>query len=135
MTLDRSWEKFKGGPEQQRKAGALRVTINRTGMIYMNAKIYQVFGKPQAVALYYNRAEDSIAVEPSNPRHVENFPVAKNQLGWSIHASTFCRHFGIKIPNTECFIRPDITNEGQLVLKLRETVMVGGIERKRSQKV
>lgn len=129
MTLDRKWEKFHGGP-LTKDGETLRVTLNRKGLIYMNAKGYQALGRPKAVALYYSRDDDAIAVEPAYPRFVENFQVVKKQNGWAVHASTFCRHYNIRIPNTERFLRPDITNEGQLILNLKETVTVGGIERK-----
>lgn len=132
MTLDRKWEKFTGGPLTKR-GDEVRVTINRKGLIYMNPKMHQCLGSPKAVALYYSREDDSIAIEPGYPRFAENFPVVKKQMGWAIHASTFCRHYKIQIPNTERFIRPDLTNEGQLILNLRETVTVGGIARAKAR--
>ena len=128
MALEREWEKFRGGAAN--KVGEeIRVTINRRGMIYLNSKAYKAFGNPQAVAIYYNRDSDSIALEPAYPRFVENFQVIKKQNGWAIHASTFCRHYNIRVPATQRFIRPDLTHEGHLILNLRETVTVGGIER------
>ncbi|MEP7214391.1 MAG: hypothetical protein ABI791_15040 [Acidobacteriota bacterium] len=130
MTLERKWEKFTGGASGK-PGGEIRVTINRKGDIYLNAKAYQAFGRPKAVALYYSRDDDSIAVEPAYPRFAENFQVVGKQMGWAIHASSFCRHYKIAIPTTERFIRPDITNEGQLILDLRQTVTVGGITKKR----
>ncbi len=130
MTLDRKWEKFKGGP-QLKSSEEIRVTINRKGLIYMNPKAYQCFGSPKAVALYYSREDDSIAAEPAYPRFAENFQVVKKQMGWAVHAATFCRHYNIRIPNTERFIRPDLTNEGHLILNLRETVTVGGIVKRK----
>ncbi|MGH9821028.1 MAG: hypothetical protein ACRD43_12755 [Pyrinomonadaceae bacterium] len=128
MTLDRKYEKFKGGPYLSR-GDEIRVTLNRRGMIYLNAKAYQCLGGPKAVALYYSREDDTIAVEPAYPRFVENFQVVKKQRGWGVHASTFCRHFRIRVANTERFIRPDLTNEGHLILNLKETVTVGGIQK------
>ena len=124
MTLDRKWEKFKGGP----LAGAAnmpRVTINRKGLIYMNARMYAAFGRPKAVALYYSREDDAIAVQPAYERFAEHFQVVRKQMGWAVHASTFCRHYRIRVPDTERFIRPDLDNEGILILNLRETVAVG----------
>jgi len=127
MTLDRKWEKFKGGPAVNKAEQSIRVTINRKGLIYLSSKMYQALGNPKAVALYYSREDDAIAVESAYPRFVENFQVVKKQGGWAVHASTFCRHYNIRVPNTERFLRPDITNEGQLILNLKETVTVGGI--------
>jgi len=129
MTLDKEWEKFRGGPAN-RVGEEVRVTINKRGMIYLNTKAHKAIGSPAAVAIYYNREADSIALEPAYPRFVENFKVVKKQMGWGIHASTFCRHYKIKIPDTQRFIRPDLTKEGQLILNLRETVTAGGMERK-----
>ena len=126
MTLDRKWEKFRGGPKSA-EANAVRVTLNRHGLIYMNAKMYQAMGQPKAVALYYSREDDAIAVQPAYERFVEHFMVVKKQDGWAIHASTFCRHYSIRVPKTERFLRPDLDNEGNLILNLRETVTVGGI--------
>lgn len=133
MSLEREWEKFRGGPNSgpNRSKNEARVTINRKGTIYLNDYAYNVVGRPKAVALYYNREEDSIALEPGYPRFKENFNVVKKQMGWAIHASPFCRHYGIRIPTTERFIRPDLTNEGQMILNLRETVTVGGIDRRK----
>ena len=127
MTLDRKWEKFKGGPAVNKAEQSIRVTINRKGLIYLSSKMYQALGNPKAVALYYSREDDAIAVESAYPRFVENFQVVKKQGGWAVHASPFCRHYNIRVPNTERFLRPDITNEGQLILNLKETVTVGGI--------
>jgi len=125
MSLERNWEKFNGGPQAAAGAGDVRVTINRKGLIYLNAKMYTAFGRPKAVALYYDREADAIALEPAYERFAQNFLFTKRQTGWAIHASTFCRHYKIRIPDTERFIRPDLTNDGNLILNLRETVTVG----------
>jgi hypothetical protein len=125
MTLDRRWEKFRGGPAM-RPGEEIRVTINRKGHIYLSAKAYRAFGKPRAAALYYNRLEDAIAIEPANPRSAEHFQVLKKRNGWVIQASTFCRHYKISVPNTERFIRPELKDGGQVILNLHETVTVGG---------
>ena len=91
--------------------------------------MYAGFGRPKAVALDYNREDDAIALEPAYERFTEHFKVVKRQMGWAVHASTFCRHHKIRVPNTERFLRPDIDDEGILKLNLRETVTVGGVVR------
>jgi hypothetical protein len=101
----------------------------------MNARAFQAFNRPKAVAIYYNREADSIALEPAYPRFVQNFPVVQKQNGYAVHASSFCRHFRLKISSTQRFIRPDVTKEGQLILPLRETVTVGGIRKRRKTEV
>ncbi|MBX3292294.1 MAG: hypothetical protein KF881_05295 [Acidobacteria bacterium] len=130
MELERGWEKFRGGPADRTKyENVVRVTINRKGMIYMNSKMYQLFGKPKAVALFYNREEDAIAIRPAYERFIEHFEVVKKQAGWAIHAASFCRHYRIRVPTTERFLRPDIDNDGNMILHLRETINVGGLVR------
>jgi hypothetical protein len=124
--LERNFEKFHGGPAARLgQMAEPRVTINRRSLIYLNRKAYELLGSPKAVALYYSREDDSIAIEPAYPRFAENFPVISKQEGYSIHASSFCRHYGISVPKTERFIRPDFINEGALILNLRQTVTVG----------
>jgi len=130
--LEKNFEKFHGGPAT--RLGQLadpRVTINRKGLIYLNRKAYEALGSPKAVALYYSREDDSIALEPAFPRFAENFPVISKQEGHAIHAASFCRHYGISVPKTERFLHPNLTAEGQLILALRETVTVGGINRRK----
>lgn len=129
MTLDRRWEKFRGGPIF-RGVPQVRVTINRRGLIYMNERTYKLLSSPQAVALYYCRELDSIALMPANLRNGESFPVVKKQVGWGIHASTFCRHYDIHVKDTEQFLRVDINKSGTMTLPLRETVSVGGIKKR-----
>lgn len=129
MGLDREWEKFKGGPVVASQ-NRMHVTLNPKGIIYMNSNAYRILGKPAAVALYYNREKDDIAIEPANPRLAENFPVVPKQSAWIIRASPFCVHFGLKPATTQRFVRPDIDNSGILHLELGNTVKVGGTSRK-----
>ena len=128
MPLDRQWEKFRGGPTLK-TAVRLRVTINRDGLIYMNAKTYEALGRPQAVALYYNREHDSIALEPVDSRSDENFPVIERGGGYTVYAAPFTGHHRVRINFTERFCRPEITSEGNMILHLRDTVSVARLER------
>ncbi len=129
MPLDRQWEKFRGGPTPKSDV-RLRVTINRDGLIYMNAKAYNAFNRPQKVELYYNRDRDSIALVPDDSRSDDNFPVIERGGGFIVYASPFTGHHRIKINFTERFSRPEITNEGHMILDLRDTVSVARLERK-----
>ncbi|MEQ1603818.1 MAG: hypothetical protein ABL999_03030 [Pyrinomonadaceae bacterium] len=128
MPLDRQWEKFRGGP-MPKMAVRLRVTINRECLIYMNAKAYEAFNRPESVALYYNRDRDSIALVPDDSRSDDNFPVIERGGGFIVYASPFIVHHRIKINYTERFSRPEITTEGHLILDLRDMVSVARLER------
>lgn len=122
MPLDRKFEKYRGGPNVA--AGArLHVTLARNGRLFFNRRVHDLLGRPAAVYLYFSRADDQIAVEPSSPQLPESMPVFENKNGRRVNAAPFCRHFGIKLDTTEKFIRPEIA-DGALILKLSETVTV-----------
>lgn len=129
MNLDREWEKFRGGPTVA-KQNRMHVTLNHKGDIFLNDNAHRTLGSLAAVALYYNREKDVIAVEPADARVSENFPVKQRQSGWVIHAVPFCRHFGINPSTTETFTHPEIDTAGVLLLELRNTVTVKGTSRK-----
>ena len=129
MELNAEWEKFRGGPVVATQ-NRMHVTLNEKGDIFLNGNTHRVLGGPAAVALYYNREKDAIAVEPADARLPENFPVKQKMSGWIIHARPFCRHFGIKVSATESFNRPEIDTTGALLLELRNTVTVKGTSRK-----
>ena len=129
MNLDAEWEKFEGGPviaTQDR----MHITINERGDIFLNTNAYRALGSPTSVMLYYNRDKDAIAVEPANVHVAQSFPVKQKHSGWIIHASPFCRHFGIQVSGTESFVHPEINDAGILLLDLRNTVTVKGTSRK-----
>ena len=120
--LERHFEKFTAGPTVA-KQKRIRVTLRPDGVIYLNANMYRILGKPEAVALYYSRDADTIAIQPANPRIEEHFPLLpKGQSGWEIGAGNFCGHHALRPKQTQEFIRPDINDHGILMLNLRETV-------------
>ncbi len=129
MTLDTKWEKFAGGPAVTKSISVARVTINRKGLIYLSDKMYTAFGRPKTVALFYNREDGRIAVQRVHDRLELHFKFIKLGTGWGVRAATFCRHYNIRIPNTEQFTRPEIDPDGHLILNLRQTTTVGGITR------
>jgi hypothetical protein len=130
MPLDKKWEHFDGGPKAAPGRGGVRVTINRSGMIYLNDKAYDLLGRPEAVELYYCRDYDAIALEPTLARKERNFILRKKQMGWAIYASSFCRHYRIRVATTEEFPRPERTADGHMILSMRSTFTVGERRRK-----
>lgn len=98
-------------------------------MFYFNSKTFRDLGSPEAVALYYNRETDSVAIQPVPQLSAETFPVVKKNNGHGIHASSFFRHFRIVIKETQQFLNPVIDSNKNLILCLRETIFIGGIAR------
>lgn len=132
--LDTKFERFTGGPSHRMNLNRkLRATINSRGMIYLNKRLFAALGSPTAVALFYSREDMIIAIEPAFELNDETFPVQKHQAGRVVRASTFCRHYRIRVPNTEEFRRPNLAPDKTLLLNLRETTTVGGIVRKRGK--
>ncbi len=131
MPLDREFERFHGGPNEP-ASKRLHVTISPAKLILLNRNVYHLMGKPAAVYLNFSRTRDIIAIEPGSPHSCESFPVIKNAHNWRINAAPFCRNFNIDIDTQLKFIRPEIEGDA-LMLKLKETVSVGGRKRKKKK--
>ena len=133
MIVAGKFEKFMGGPTPSPHE-RIHITINPQYVLGFNKKCYQILGKPPAVYLHYSREDHIIAIEPVHSfRMPAAFPVkAKTSVGWRISASPFCKHYGIRIDSTERFIRPQLSDDGKmLLLKLTETVTVRQLRRKK----
>ncbi len=133
MSLEREYEEFKGGPNLPNK-DRIHITMNQRGLVYMNGNCHRLLGRPEAVKLFFNRAKDRIAIKPVNARLGEAFPLRQKGEYCLLQASTFCRHFGIRLSATEKFVNPEIDNEGILHLDLSTTVNVSGVRRKKKSK-
>ena len=132
MTIGHQFIPFLAGPTQPSQK-RLHVSINHKGIIYLNNNIFRELGRPPAVELRFDPQHERIAVMPCNPRLNQAFPVKNFASQHLIHASPFCRHFGIKLDSTEKFIDPEI-NGGILYLDLKATVRVNVIDRKRKKR-
>ena len=131
MALDRDFERFHGGPNEA-ASKRLHVTISPAKLILLNRNVYNLMGKPAAVYLNFSRVRDIIAIEPASPRLPDSFPVIQNPCNWRINAAPFCRNFNIDIDTQLKFIRPEIEGDA-LILKLGETVSVGGRKRRKKK--
>jgi hypothetical protein len=128
--MDRTYEVFLGGATKAAQ-DRVRVTINNQNVISINAKVYKLLGKPEAVKLAFSRELHTIAVVPCSPRFNEAFPVhSKGANGWRVNAAPFCRHFNIDIDTTLRFLDPDIDAQGALLLDLRKVVSVAQVRRR-----
>ncbi|MCA1590677.1 MAG: hypothetical protein LC734_09900 [Acidobacteria bacterium] len=77
--MEREFEKFRGGPTQPTHE-RIHVTMVKGNKICLNKHSYKLFGKPEAVYLYFSRKSDIIALEAASPRLPESFPVRANRL-------------------------------------------------------
>lgn len=126
MSINADWEKFLGQPVAKSRA-SVHVAISKHGAITLNARAFELIGKPEAVELFFNRREQKIGVKGCSPRFFEAFPIRKHPKKDTtryIYAASFCNHYGIKITGTHKFTRPDLSPDGKLVLNLNETTLV-----------
>ena len=131
MTLDREFERFHGGPNEP-ASKRVHITISPAKLILLNRNAYELMGKPAAVYLNFSRKRDIIALEPASERVHDSFPVIQNTSNWRINAAPFCRNFNIDIDTQLKFIRPEMEGDA-LILKLGETVSVGGRKRRKKK--
>ena len=129
MQLDREFEKYKGGPTVASR-DRMHVTINHRGLIYLNANTHRMLGRLVAANLYFNRAKDQIAIEPTSARLPGVFPIHAKREGYVINAGPFCQHFGIRLTGTQRFVDPEIDQKGILLLELSNVVTIGGWQRR-----
>ncbi|MGD9631046.1 MAG: hypothetical protein AB7V18_17545 [Pyrinomonadaceae bacterium] len=118
-----NWEKFIGEPAKPYRE-RLHATIGPKRKILLNANLYDLWGRPAAAHLFFDRASRKIALQPAQPNDPAAFPVKENRRCFQIMAGPFCRHFRIMVNTTHKFVRPAITADGRLILNLSETVRV-----------
>ena len=130
--MDRKFEAYIGGPTIDPTV-RLHVTLAPNGRLFINKRVYQMLGKPDAVRLYYAREDAQIGVEPAAASLPEAMPVFQNKQGYRVNAAPFCRHFGIRLTQTEKFLDPHVESQ-TLILNLRRTVILTGSTKGRTKK-
>lgn len=99
----------------------LAVSIHRRGAISMSAAAYDAIGKPGAVELLYDRAEQIVGLRPVAPEVGHAYPVRAQggQPGgpFIVAGRAFTKHFGI---DTSVARRlPAIVEDGVLCVDLK----------------
>ena len=125
------WEQFIGGPAKPFRE-RLHATLGPKRRILLNANLYDLWGRPEAVHLFFDRATRRIALRPAPPNDAAAFPVKMNRGCFQILAGPFCRHYRINLSTTHRFVSPTIDREGRLILNLTQTVNVSRKVRARS---
>ena len=126
MKLTGNWLRFDARP-QERLFSRVHITINHKGQIHLGRNAHEVFGRPQAAALYYEPELCKIALEPVEARTRGCLRLVPKGFGAVyISAATFCRRNLIEIVGTHAFKKPEINHNGILILDLNETERVGG---------
>ncbi len=124
------WEEFKGGPTGK-PGERMHVSLNSKGLILLNRKAFEALGEPRAVILSFERRNSKIGIRSASPALSNAFPVKPRPEAHSriVHASPFCRNYGIRVSGTVAFAGVSIDSDGMLVLDLDKTMRVGRVAR------
>ena len=121
MNVD--FEIFEAGPVIQTH-DRVHVTINKLGHIFLNRRMIEALGDPDAVTLMYDSRRSIIGVMPSPLHQRRSFPLrnkdGRRSAGRMVHAMNFFRTCGIRPTETLAFTSPDINKDGILILNLNE---------------
>lgn len=120
IEIGRRWEEFAYGPDGQ---DDLRVTLSPKGELMIGAKAIEKMGRPDYAVLLFDRLESLMGVLPTHGHERNGYPLIHKLKGRHrlIRANKFCRHYGIKFEMTRAFLNPYISDDGILVLDLKET--------------
>lgn len=129
--MEADFELFEEG-EVGRTQDRVHVTLGKDGRIYFSRKALEALGRPEGVALLFDKRRQVIGVKPADVGRKHAFRLrTKLNMGEGrvISAGNFCRHYGIKTPETVAFPAASVNRDGILVLDLR-TVRTAGIKRR-----
>ena len=120
------WEEFKIGPKDLETD--LHVTLSRKGEILVGARACERFGNPEAVVFLFDKLNSKIGLLPAHKRVENAYPLTVKNVKYKhrvIHASRFCRNYGIKTDRRIAFTDVSINEEGIMVLDLKTTTAIG----------
>ena len=120
--MKRSWETCTFDMKRARWAG-FHVTMTPRGEIYMNANTLKAMDADEKFVLLYDRASNTIGIKVANaltPNAQGSSPKRKNG-GRFVRAYRLLQQFGISVDRTIRFLKPEIDEDGVLILDLRNT--------------
>ena len=120
--MQHTWETCTFDTTQARWSG-IHVTMNPKGLIYLNGKAMSTLRHAERVELLYDRFNNTIGVKPSNTLNKFAFKAAVKGKhgGRKIRAYRLLQQFDIKLDRTVRFLKPEVNDEGFLILDLRNT--------------
>lgn len=133
--LGTRWTVFSGRPNRANFVGP-RVTLSPKMVLLFNKHAYEALGGPTAVELRFDEGSRTIGVLPVDIRCKNAFLLKSKAAGNKkysyrvIHASAFCKHFGITPSRTILFTDIEIDHEGTMTLEMSTAVVTGrGLKR------
>ena len=122
------WEHFEAGPNTPAEE-RVYVSLNGKGQILLSTKAVEALGTPAAVALFFSKPSSKIGIRAARPIDKGAFPLKPRPQAHSkmIHASPFCRNYGIRVSGTVSFTGVEVDNDGMMILDMNKTSRVSRV--------
>ena len=135
--MDTNWKEVPRGDTTPAAAG-LKATMNLRGHISWNRFTHERLGRPEAVRLLFDPANNRIGLQPVKLHTQNAYPIGPQGMhgGRIIRAYRLLNEYGIALRETIEFVNPEIDRQGILILDLRTTRLsnhAAGKMRKRQQ--
>ena len=120
--MDLNFELFEEG-EVGRSRDRVHVTLGADGRIYFSGRAVEALGRPEGVALLFDKRHKVIGVMPSalERKHAYRLRTKRGMgAGRVIGAKNFCAKFEIKPAETVWFPKAFVNKDGILLLDLHE---------------
>ena len=124
--MDERFIEFKGAPSRSGRARP-KVTLNHRGVFHMNRTAARKLREADAVTLHFDIHKQIIGIRPADTKMPNAFPlkIKDENLSRVINASSFCKHFDIKVTRTVEFNNAVTDTDGMLRLNLADTTTIG----------
>lgn len=124
--MEVDFELFEEG-QRGRTRDRVHVTLGKDYHIYFSGKAVEALGRPDGVALLFDRRRKIIGVMPSALNREHAFELRKKRnmgAGRVISAKNFCEHYEIVPTETVAFPQAEVNRDGVLVLDLQKASSV-----------
>jgi hypothetical protein len=102
----------------------IHVTVNSKGNIYLSRRALEELNSPEAVVLLFDPGSKTIGIRRAavDRRNAHRLKVKDVRgRGKTVYAAEFLRHYGVRVKDTLVFEKPELDEDGILVLNLSET--------------
>jgi hypothetical protein len=122
LSMQHTWQICTLQAKEARWSG-FHVTMNPKGMIYLNGSAMKALDNSDRLELRYDEFNNTIGLKPTNSLNVHAFKAALKGKhgGRKIRAFRLLKQFQIKLDCPVRFLKPEMNEEGMMVLDLRQT--------------
>ena len=119
----RRWQEYhfiRSGNNEDR----IHVTLNPRGNIYLSKRALEELNSPEAVVLLFDPGNKTIGIRraAAERRNAHRLKIKDARgRGKTVYAAEFLRHYGISVTDTLIFEKPELDDDGILILNLGET--------------